>query len=123
VSFTAAPDAGELDAGFDDAGNASMNICNPITNAGCTGTDWCGTDNNSMFWVCGTAGTPANVALCGDCTAQAATCAPGELCITQDGTNFSCAQLCCTNADCAPGKCATNVVQGGLPNNVGLCIQ
>src|SRR5215475_9258691 len=42
-------DAGELDAGLDDAGNASITTCNPVTNAGCTGADVCALDDMNAY--------------------------------------------------------------------------
>jgi hypothetical protein len=127
VPFTGG-DAGEADAGFDDAGNASATICNPVTNAGCTGTDVCDTDNSGKHWVCYLAGTNI-VATCGDCGASNAVCKGGNTCInftTADGGVIatSCSKYCCTDADCGG---TANTCSKGLspppPNNVGICAQ
>ena len=122
VGFAGGADAGEQDAGLDDAGNASLTVCNPVTNAGCTGSDVCGPDFSSHHYYCQPSGTPSNVAICGDCTAQAATCGAGGLCFSFDGKSYACAQMCCTDADCGTGaKCDMNIVNIPLPSNVGIC--
>jgi hypothetical protein len=118
-------DAGELDAGIDDAGHASVTNCNPITNAGCTGTDVCGPDVHDpgdMNYFCQPAGNPGAVAACGDCTSVTATCGAGGLCVGVNlcSTEFFCARMCCTDADCGAGRCDTTDYQ--LPSNVGLCV-
>jgi hypothetical protein len=123
VSFST--DAGvELDAGLDDAGNATQTNCNPVTNEGCTGTDTCNPDNSGKYWVCQPVGTMPNIAVCGDCTAAQAYCKFGGLCVGVTKTMAQCWQMCCSDADCggAAGSCATTgVLQNPLPNNVGIC--
>jgi hypothetical protein len=118
----------ELDAGFDNMGNASQTICNPVTNAGCTGTDNCDLDNSGTYWVCYAAGTPV-VPTCGDCSGQSATCAPGNTCILYPVTPIvavaECVHYCCTDADCGgtPGSCNMAATTPPPPNNVGICSQ
>jgi hypothetical protein len=119
--------ATELDAGLNEAGNASATICNPITNSGCTGTDVCGPDNSGSFWVCTPGGSP-DVALCGDCSSQTAVCAAGNICIGYQAPDggagpTECVHYCCTDADCggASGSCNTSGLQPPLPNSVGIC--
>jgi hypothetical protein len=114
-------DAGELDAGLDDAGNAAMTTCNPITNAGCTGADVCTLDSAGMYFVCASAGAP-NVAACGACGPASMSCKAGELCFVTDPGSMmaNCAQLCCTDADCGTGRCESATF--GLPSGVGLCV-
>jgi len=117
-------DGGEADAGVDDAGNASLTNCDPVTNAGCTGTDVCGIDGSGNYYFCQGPGSPGNVAICGDCTAQNATCGAGGLCFSFDGTNYACTQMCCSNADCGAGGSCNNMLLGTpLPNGVGLCVK
>ena len=105
VDFTS--DAGvELDAGVNEAGVAAETTCNPVTNEGCTGTDVCGPDNGYSFY-CQPAGSPAGVAVCGDCTATGATCAAGAYCgpaktCVAGGMGISGA-ACTSDADCASG--------------------
>jgi hypothetical protein len=117
-------DAGvELDAGIDDAGNASVTNCDPVTNAGCAGTDVCGPDANNMHYFCQPAGSPGNVAICGDCSSDQATCGAGGLCVGVSQTQFYCVQMCCTNADCgSTGKCDIMGLQNPLPSGVGICV-
>ena len=121
VDFTS--DAGvELDAGLDEAGNASMTTCNPITNEGCLGTDVCGPDNGSSFY-CQPAGSMAGVVVCGDCTATGATCAAGGYCAgSSAGEDLSCLQMCCTDADCGTGTCDPAFLQPPLGSGVGVCV-
>ena len=116
-------DAGELDAGLNDAGLASITNCNPLTNAGCTGTDVCNPDQGSNF-VCMQAGSPAGLAVCGDCTAQNATCGVGGICLAVDQamTQYECVQMCCTNADCGNGTCNTTLLSPALGDSVGVCV-
>jgi len=125
VAFTPG-DAGEIDAGLNDAGDPSVTNCNPVTNAGCTGTDTCGpdfADDTNMNYFCQPSGSPAGIAACGDCSADTATCGAGGLCVQVSNTAFFCAQLCCTNADCgASGKCDTQQFQTPLPSGVGICV-
>lgn len=112
-------DGGEADAGVDDAGNASTTTCNPITNAGCTGTDVCMADFDFTNYYCQPAGTPANIPLCASCTGFA-TCAPGGLCVGTDEANVTCAPMCCDDADCAPsGTCDKTSIP--MPAGVGYC--
>jgi hypothetical protein len=140
-------DAGEIDAGIDDAGDPSITNCNPVTNAGCTGTDVCGPDFNSstnMNYFCQPAQSMGNVPVCGNCTSLSASCGAGGICLvldqvgscsadtdcpasefcdSQSGTcaDAFCAQMCCTDADCgSTGKCDTADL--GLPSNVGFCV-
>jgi hypothetical protein len=116
------PDASaELDAGLDDAGNATRTTCNPVTNEGCLGTDVCGLDTSGNFYACFPAGSPAGVAACGSCTAPASTCGAGATCIGVSTTTFLCAQMCCTSADCGQGTCNTTVLMPALPSGVGVC--
>jgi hypothetical protein len=120
VGFTT--DAGhELDAGLDDAGNASRTTCNPVTNDGCTGNDVCGVDNSGDFYVCTTPGSPAGLAACADCASQTATCGAGALCVGISTTSAFCAQMCCTNADCGSGTCDEAALVPALPKGVGIC--
>jgi hypothetical protein len=117
-------DSGELDAGVDDAGVAAITNCNPLTNAGCTGTDVCGPDQGSNF-VCMPAGNPSMVSVCGDCTALSATCGVGGICLAVDPamTHYECAQMCCTNADCGSGTCNTTLRMPALGDGVGVCVR
>jgi hypothetical protein len=129
VNFTADAGAPELDAGLDDAGNASITACNPLTNAGCTGSDVCFPDNSGSFWVCvSTAGATIS-ALCADCSAQTAVCKAGNVCVNyanDAGVAFlsECVRYCCADADCGSGvptgACNTAL---GLPDGVGICSQ
>jgi hypothetical protein len=120
VPFTS--DAGtELDAGVDDAGYAASTTCNPITNAGCTGTDVCGPDRGASFY-CQPAGTTPGVAACGDCTANGATCAIGGYCGQGAGTSLTCFRMCCTDADCGSGKCNAAFFSPPFGDNVGVCL-
>ena len=127
VAFTPG-DAGEIDAGIDMNGDPSITNCNPVTNAGCTGTDVCGPDVHSatnMNYFCQPAGSPAGLAPCADCSGQTATCGGGGICIgvNSAGTEFFCAQMCCTDADCgASGSCSTSTLSPALPSGVGVCI-
>ena len=115
-------DAGELDAGLDDAGIAAITNCNPLTNAGCTGTDVCNPDQGSNF-VCMPAGTTANVVVCGDCAAASSTCAVGAVCLKAGPTTqYQCAQMCCTSADCGGGTCVTTLRTPALGDGVGVCV-
>jgi hypothetical protein len=120
---TGLPDAGvdaEADGGLDDAGNATASNCDPVTNAGCTGTDVCGVDTSGMFYDCfplqGTA-----TAVCGDCTQTE--CGPGTICIAfnQEQTIAWCAEMCCANSDCGSGTCDTMALNPALPSGVGIC--
>src|SRR5262249_53980736 len=127
VPFTAG-DAGELDAGVNDAGNASATVCNPITNAGCTGTDVCDSDNSGKYWICYQGATPS-VGPCGNCRTNARLCKGGNTCIDftdpDGGVLFTeCVKYCCTDADCggASGTCNKKVTPPP-PNNVGICSQ
>jgi hypothetical protein len=123
VTFTA-PDGGEGDAGVDDAGNASLTTCDPVTNAGCTGTDICVPDSSLKHYVCKPAGSPGNIPVCGDCTVVTATCGAGLFCVSPSAASpkFYCAQFCCTNADCGDGgTCDTTAVTTPLPDAVGIC--
>ena len=121
VTFVAG-DAGEVDAGVDDGGVASITTCNPVTNAGCTGTDWCGPDATNSNFFCQPAGTPAGILACGDCTELAATCGGGGLCVGFTADTYTCINMCCTDADCGAGKCDTTVLTNALPSGVGLCV-
>jgi hypothetical protein len=119
----------ELDAGLDNSVNASQTTCNPITNAGCTGTDLCSTDNSGNFWVCYQTGGGTFVQTCGDCTASTAVCGVDNICISyvdDAGDNWlnECVRYCCTDADCGDagaGSCNTAVLDPPLPNGVGIC--
>jgi hypothetical protein len=125
VTVTGLTDGGaELDAGLDDGGAASITTCNPVTNAGCTGADVCNPDlPNNKHYICQGGGSPAGITLCGDCTADTATCGPDLLCVGDSGGNtYTCVQMCCTDADCGTGKCSTMELQDALPSGVGLCI-
>ena len=117
VPFTAPPDAGELEAGLDDAGHALVTVCNPVTNAGCTGTDVCGPDDNFANFVCLSTGA-APAPLCTECTFF--TCGPGLFCAPNGST---CVQMCCTDDDCGAGHCSTTQLATPLPYDVGLCTQ
>ena len=113
-------DGGELDAGVDDAGNALFTTCNPVTNAGCTGTDVCQPDLGNTNYVCQPAWSTANVPVCGACKGFTS-CAPGGLCAGTDANHVYCAQMCCTNADCGSGKCEMTQGNLKLPSGVGVC--
>ncbi len=116
-----APDGGEGDAGVDTMGNATITTCNPLTNAGCIGTDVCGADTDGTNYYCLPAGAPSAVPLCGDCSAPDATCGPGLICAYVSATTARCAALCCTNADCGAGTCDPQAIMPPLPSGVGLC--
>ncbi len=123
VTFTA-PDGGEADGGLDDAGNASLTTCDPVTNAGCTGTNICVPDSSLKHYVCTPPGSPGNIPICGDCTAVTATCGAGLFCVSPGAASpkFYCAQFCCTNADCGDGgTCDTSAFTTPLPDAVGIC--
>jgi hypothetical protein len=114
-------DGGEADAGLDSLGNGSITICDPITNAGCFDGDVCGLDNSEMYYDCFPGGG-ATVPLCGDCSADAAVCGNGLLCVGLSKTVAYCAQMCCTDADCGTGgTCDTKSFTAPLPNGVGVC--
>jgi hypothetical protein len=111
---------GQTDAGVDPStGIASQTVCNPVTNAGCSGSDICAIDNSFMFYYCQPGGSP-NTAACGDCT-NSGPCAAGSGCyfIDQDAGVAQCFPQCCTNDDCgANGACALLSPDGGL----GVCV-
>jgi hypothetical protein len=112
-------DGGELDAGVDSVGNASITTCNPFTNAGCTGTDICREDSSLKHFYCMPGGSSATVPVCGACTGTAG-CEHGELCAGSGPGHVWCGAMCCTDADCGPsGKCTTTVVP--TPAGVGVC--
>ena len=113
-------DAGELDAGVDDAGIASITTCNPVTNTGCTGTDLCQADYDFTNYYCQQPGSPANVPICASCTGNA-TCAPGGLCVGTNNANVVCAPMCCDDGDCgASGRCDKTSIR--MPAGVGFCV-
>jgi hypothetical protein len=102
--------------------------CNPVTNAGCTGSDACDTnlDNggNVIGFVCfsptGAAFTDALCNMCDDST-DALSCPAGQTCF-----GF-CARYCCTDADCGSGHCAAKDTSnmplfGTVAPNLGVCI-
>ena len=122
VTYVSSDGGAEVDAGVNDAGDPSITNCDPVTNAGCTGTDVCLPDFNSatnMNYFCQAGGSPA--AVCGDCTN--ANCGPGALCVglNQAQTVAVCVQMCCTDADCGSGKCNMAALGSPLPSNVGTC--
>jgi hypothetical protein len=119
-------DGGEADGGLDSMGNGSITICDPITNAGCTGTDVCGLDTSGKYWDCFEGGNPP-IPLCGNCSASTAICADGTFCVgfgAMGSPDAWCAQLCCSNADCGTGGTCDMMAFGmgnELPNSVGIC--
>lgn len=116
--------AGETDAGVYDGGYAVRNVCNPITNAGCTGGTFCYPDYSGEYYFCQQplTGGPSGVAVCGDCTAETATCAGGNLCLPVDTNELAwqCAHMCCTDADCGTGNTCSQL-SPSLGGDVGYC--
>jgi hypothetical protein len=111
------------DAGVEPDAGATATTCNPITNDGCTGTEVCNPDNSGMFYVCESAGSPADVA-CGAAGAtMTSTCAVGGLLVQLQSGQFVCVQMCCTAADCggSPSQCDTGALMTPLPSGVGVC--
>ena len=123
VAFTAPDGGGELDAGVDDSGDPSVTTCNPVTNAGCTGTDVCGPDlgnTGDTNYFCQPGDSTA--AICADCTQV--NCGKGTLCVALDNaeTMAVCAPMCCTDADCgSAARCNMGALMTPLPSSVGLC--
>jgi hypothetical protein len=115
------PDAG--------AGGSMAGVqCNPVTNEGCAAGDDCdvSTDSNGNvigFFCYNPVGTAALCATCDD-TTTATTCVNGATCFGYGNDQFSCAQYCCSDADCGTGKCTTMTSQGAffpIAPALGVC--
>jgi len=106
------------------SGSMSSASCNPVTNAGCSGSDVCGPDATGTTYTCQPQGSPANLAACDDCSDPASTCGAGGICIALDesGSVAICVEMCCTDADCGLGRCSTTGILPALPDGVGVCV-
>jgi hypothetical protein len=113
-----------------DAGTGSE--CNPVTNTGCAAGEVCDFDQdsggNNIGFVCfAGAGTDAVCKTCDD-QMPATTCTGGTSCLEYDSAgDASCAQYCCTDADCGTGgKCSTvdntNMPLFPFATSVGFCV-
>lgn len=94
-------------------------LCNPVTNAGCTGGTSCDTTDTGADCL----EPPVNQPLCAPCGTEGL-CAPGMFCV-----NATCTRYCCTNDDCGPsGECKTTLSDGatfvfeGVAETLGYCV-
>jgi hypothetical protein len=98
--------------------DGTTNKCNPVTNAGCNAAAGEACDFGGGGFKC-YAPPPANsAALCATCdVTNGPACQPTGTCVkTASGTG--CARFCCTDVDCAPGKCDTSVTG----HSAGICV-
>jgi hypothetical protein len=96
-----------------DANDAGTGLqCNPVTNEGCAADEACDANTDSTGRVIGFSCRPAPnaVPVCGSCAAPGSNCTAGTICIQAGaaGTVITCAQYCCTNADCGSGFCSAS---------------
>lgn len=92
--------------------DAAKNLCNPITNEGCTEMgSACDTNMAGDGFQCYPA--PNDNALCEACGQQEGYCLPGHTCAGQ------CLKYCCDDADCGAGGVCNTEILSGL---IGLCV-
>jgi len=107
-------------------------VCNPVTNAGCSGGDACQPTVNGGLTGFACFPGPNTVADCSSCDPSGQTppfCAPGSLCQPTDdlGTVWECARYCCDDADCSVlGHCSTVGSDGPrftpVSATLGICL-
>ena len=100
---------------IDDAGIQ----CNFITNAGCDASagEACDLDQNGGL-TCFPA--PNVQAVCATCdNGSGPFCKASEHCVPTS-TGFACARVCCSDTDCAPGKCDKTTLQS---DPIGFCVK
>lgn len=89
------------------------NVCNPITNEGCT-EEGSVCDFGANGFECYP--PPNDSALCQACNvADGPFCGAGLTCV-----NDQCVAFCCTNEDCGTGTCDTTFSEDG---SFGLCVE
>ncbi len=106
-------------------------VCNPVTNANCSGGDACGPTVNGGLTGFACFPGPTAIKACGDCDlCLPAPCAPGFICLptNADDTTAQCARYCCSDADCgALGLCSVNnsngvPLFGAVSTTLGVCV-
>lgn len=107
---------------------ATLDVCNPVTNAGCLGGTACDLSDTEppYFFTCYP--PPFNAQLCEPCNDDSASGPYCDVALTCDFKTKTCAHFCCSDADCGTGRCEIDpqkAFAGALANAgdlIGICL-